>query len=51
MLSMVIITVETKDKALMHASAMVRVGTWLRTALRKEVRLEVMLSVFLIHRM
>ena len=43
--------VKSADGALMPISVTVRAGTWLRTAHRKEVRMEVMLRLGLIHRM
>ena len=51
MLIVVVLTMESADRALMPTSVTVREGTWLRTAHRNEVRLEVMLSLGLIHRM
>ena len=51
MLSVAELIVKSVDKALMPASVAVIVGNLLRTSHRKEVRLEVMLSLVLIHRM
>ena len=48
---MAVLTMESADRALMPASVAVTVGTWLRITHRNEVRLEVMLSLGLIHRM
>ncbi|XP_019070255.1 uncharacterized mitochondrial protein AtMg00860-like [Solanum lycopersicum] len=45
------LTVESADKALMTASVVVRSGTQLTSAIRKEVRLDVTLSLGLIRRM
>ena len=45
------LTVESADRALMTVSIEIIAGTWLRTAHRKEVKLEVMLSLGLIHMM
>ena len=49
-LSMAVIIVESAYWALMPALVAVRVGTWLETAHRIEVTLEVMLILGLIHR-
>ena len=49
-LSVVVLTVESSDRALMPASVPVRVGLWLESAHRIEVRLEVILILGLIHR-
>ena len=48
---MVVLTLDSADKVVMSTSVAVRANTWLRTAYRKEVCLEVMLSLGLIHRM
>ena len=45
-----VLTVESADRALMPASVVVRVDTWSETVHRIEVRLEVMLSLDLTHR-
>ena len=50
-LSVAMLTVESADKALMTASVVVRSGTQLTSAIRKEVRLDVTLSLGLIRRM
>ena len=50
MLSVVELTVESADMALMPASVVVRVDTWSETAHRTEVRLELMLNLGLTHR-
>ena len=50
-LSVAVLTVESANRALMLASVTVRVGTLLRTSHRREVILEIMLSLGLIHRM
>ena len=44
------LTVESADRALMPGSVVVRVDTWSETVHRTEVRLEVMLSLGLSHR-
>ena len=49
-LSVAMLIVESADRVLMPALVAVKVGTWLETADRTEVRLEVMLSLCLIHR-
>ena len=49
-LSVAVLTIESVDRTLMLASVAVRLGTWLETAHRIEVRLEVMLILCLIHR-
>ena len=49
-LSVAELTVESADMALMPASVAIRVGTWLETSHRTEVRLGAMLSLGLIHR-
>ena len=49
-LSVVVLIVESADRALMPVLVVVRVGIWLETAHKIEVRLEVMLSLGLIHR-
>ena len=49
-LSVAVLTVESADRALMPTSVAVRAGTWLRTAHRTGIRIEVMLSLVLIHR-
>ena len=49
-LSVAELTVESADRALMPASVVVRVDTWSETLHRTEVRLEVMLSLGLSHR-
>ena len=49
-LSLVVLTVESADRALMPAAIVVRAGTWLRTSHGIGVRLEIMLSLGLIHR-
>ena len=43
-LCLAVLTVQSADRALMPASVEVKADTWLKTALKKEVRLEVMLS-------
>ena len=50
MLSVAVFTVKSADRAVMPASVVVRVGTWLEIVHRTEVRLEVMLSLGLTHR-
>ena len=50
-LSVVVLTVDSAYRALMPTSVAVRAGIWLRTTQRKEVRLEVILSLGIIHRM
>ena len=50
MLNVAELTVESADRALMPASVVVRVDTWSETVHRTEVRLEVMLSLGLSHR-
>ena len=50
-LSVSLFIVESADREPMSASVAVRAGIWLRTAHRKEVGLEVMLSLVLIYRM
>ena len=49
-LSVVVLTVKTSDRKLIPTSVAVRAGTWLRTAHRTGIRIEVMLSLVLIHR-
>ena len=49
-LSVAKLTVESANRALMPASVVVRVDTWSETVHRIEVRLEVMLSLDLTHR-
>ena len=49
-LSVVMLTMESADRALMPASVMVRVDTWSKTIHRIEVRLKVMLSLVLTRR-
>ena len=49
-LSVAVLTVESADRALMPAAIVVRAGTWLRTSHGIGVRLEIMLSLGLIHR-
>ena len=49
-LSVAELTVENADRALMPALVVVRVDTWSETVPRAEVRLEVMLSLGLPHR-
>ena len=48
--TVVVLTVESADRLQMSVSVALRVGIWLETSHRKEVRLEVMLSLGLIHR-
>ena len=50
MLIVVVLTMESADRALMPVLVAVRAGTWLRTVHRTGVRLEVMLILGLIHR-
>ena len=50
-LSVAVLTIDTAYRALISALVAVRVSTLLRTANRKEVRLDVMLSLGIIHRM
>ena len=49
-LSAVVLTVESVDRALMPVSVAARVGIWLETTHRKEVRQKIMLNLVLIHR-
>ena len=49
-LSVAELTAESEDRVIMLASVAVRVGTWLETPHRPEVRMEVMLSLGQIHR-
>ena len=49
-LSVTVLTGESADRALMPVSVVVRVSIWLEIDHRTEVRMEVMLSLGLIHR-
>ena len=50
-LSVVVLIVENSDRTQMLVLVVLRVGTWLETGHLTKVRLEVMLSEGLIHRM
>ena len=49
-LSVVELTIESADRALMPASVVVKVYTWSKTIHRTKVRLELILSLGLTHR-